>query len=352
MLQLISIGITGFVISFLGLPIVIRYTLKQNLVDVPGKRKIHKKRMPSMGGVPIFLGFILSSLIWIDFQYWYQLKYIFSAAFIVFIVGFRDDLVPMKVSLKILGQFLACSILVLLLELNLQGLYGLLGIVDFPHIVNQGITIFTIIIIMNAFNLIDGMDGLASTLSLLSLLWFGIWFFVTGNSFYSFLALSLAGAIFAFLIFNWEPAEIFMGDTGALLIGIMMAIFSIAFMRDNFALPPTSFFKFKGTISAGMAIIIIPLLDTARIIALRLWKRKSPFKADKSHMHHALLRLGLSHGKSVFILGGIQLAFFFLIVLLKDLPDSQLLPIMAILAISISVFFDQMVLQRLIKKKP
>jgi UDP-GlcNAc:undecaprenyl-phosphate/decaprenyl-phosphate GlcNAc-1-phosphate transferase len=346
----LAAAITSFVISFLIVPVIIKYSLRKNLVDIPGRRKIHKKVTPSMGGIAIFGGFFISSLIWIDFTYWGEIKFILVALFVIFFIGVRDDLVPLRALVKLIGQLMAVFLLIALFDLRLKSLYGLFGVHELPLVVSYALTVFTIIAITNSFNLIDGLDGLAGTLACIALLAFGTWFFLVGgpaNYLFAILAFSMLGAILAFLIFNWEPSEVFMGDTGALVIGMMLAILAIHFMNVNYSLPKFDPYKFDASIATAACFIMIPLVDTTRIIILRLWKGQSPFTPDKSHIHHAIMRLGKTHSETTTILAITQLGFVILAIVLREFREIIVLSSIIVLSIALSVFLDRLILKRL-----
>jgi UDP-N-acetylmuramyl pentapeptide phosphotransferase/UDP-N-acetylglucosamine-1-phosphate transferase len=343
----LAAAITSFVISFLIVPVIIKYSLRKNLVDIPGRRKIHKKVTPSMGGIAIFCGFFISTLIWVDFQYWGEIKFILVALFVIFFIGVRDDLVPLRAFVKLMGQIMAAGLLIILFDLRIRNMYGLFDVYELPLVVSYTLTLFTIIAITNSFNLIDGLDGLAGTIAIISLLCFGTWFYLVGDNVFAIFAYTMCGAILAFLIFNWEPSEVFMGDTGALVIGMTLAIISIRFMDLNYALPNDAPYKFYATISTAACFIMIPLVDTSRIIILRLWKRQSPFKPDKSHIHHAIMRLGKSHSQTTLILGATQIFFVCIAIVFKGTGDLRLLAGIVLLSILLSVFLDRMILKKL-----
>jgi len=300
-----------------------------------------------MGGIAIFCGFFISTLIWVDFQYWGEIKFILVALFVIFFIGVRDDLVPLRAVVKLLGQIMAACLLIFLFDLRIRNLYGFLGVDELPLMTSYVITLFTIIAITNSFNLIDGLDGLAGTIAIIALLSFGTWFYLVGDQIFAIFSFTMCGAIFAFLIFNWEPSEVFMGDTGALVIGMALAIIAIRFMDLNYALPIEHSYRFYATISTAACFIMIPLVDTTRIIILRLWKRQSPFKPDKSHIHHAIMRLGMSHGQTTLILGGTQIFFVTIAILFRDTGDLRLLAGIVLLSILLSVFLDRLILKRL-----
>jgi UDP-N-acetylmuramyl pentapeptide phosphotransferase/UDP-N-acetylglucosamine-1-phosphate transferase len=343
-------AVTSFVICFLVIPVIIKYSLEKNLVDIPGRRKIHKKITPSMGGIAIFLGFFIASLIWIDITQWKEIRLIMIALFIVFFIGVRDDLVPLRPFMKILGQIMAGCLLIALFDLRLKSLYGLLGIYDIPLVVSYFITLFTIIVITNSFNLIDGLDGLAGTIACIGLLAFGISFFLADDLIFAVLSFCMLGAIVAFLIFNWEPSQIFMGDTGALVIGMMLSITAIRFIDLHYNLPITHPYKFRACISGAVCFIIIPLADTLRIFILRIARRQSPFAPDKSHIHHNIMRLGFSHGKTTILLGLIQVIFTVMMIFLRGLNDNYVLLGILILTIVLSATLDRIIQARLTKE--
>jgi UDP-GlcNAc:undecaprenyl-phosphate/decaprenyl-phosphate GlcNAc-1-phosphate transferase len=342
----LAAAVTSFVISFLILPVVIKYSLRKNLVDVPGRRKIHKKITPSLGGIAIFMGFFVSTLVWIEFANWGDIKFIIVALFLVFFIGVRDDLVPIRASVKLMGQIIAACLLLFFMDLRIEGFYGILTIHEIPSGYSYILTLLTIIVITNSFNLIDGLDGLAGTISSIALLMFGVWFFLVGDTVYSALAFAMLGGIIAFLIFNWEPSEIFMGDTGALVIGLMLSIMTINFINVNNQLPDSSPYDFQASVATAACIIIIPLIDTARIIILRLSKGQSPFKPDKSHIHHAIMRLGMSHGQTTIILAIVQLAYIGLAVLAYQWGENWVLLGLLLFSIALSVFLDRLILRR------
>ena len=300
-----------------------------------------------MGGIAIFVGFFISSLIWIDIQGWGYIKFILVALFVIFFIGVRDDLVPLRAMVKLMGQLMAASLLIFLFDLRIKSFYGLFGIYDLPELISYAITYLTIIVITNSFNLIDGLDGLAGTIAIVALLAFGVWFYLIGNQIFSILAFAMLGSIFAFLIFNWEPSEVFMGDTGALVIGMMLAILTIHFINVNYGLPAGAPFKFTGSVGTATCIIIIPLVDTLRIVILRVSKRQSPFNPDKSHIHHAIMRLGMSHGQTTMILAGVQVVFICLAIAFSQYTDSYLLSGLLILSFLLSITLDRLIINRL-----
>lgn len=328
---------------------IIKYSHRKNLGDVPGRRKIHKKVTPSLGGIAIFLGFAMASMFWMDFSQWDAIRFVMASLVIVFIIGVRDDLVPFRALHKLLGQIVAVIIL-LFSGVHIASLFGLLGINEIPIAVGYTLTAFTIIVITNSFNLIDGLDGLAGSVGLIALIAFGVWFYFVGDFVFSLFSFSMAGGLLAFLVFNWEPSEIFMGDTGAMVIGMLLAIMVIHFMNVNNGLPELHPVKFSATIASAAAFIIVPLSDTLRIIILRLSKGQSPFSPDKSHIHHAIMRLGVTHSRTAMILALVNASFILLSYLLRGFGDQIMLPLVIVISLALSIILDRLILRKLASK--
>lgn len=346
---LLAACLTAFLISFLIIPMIIKYSLAKNLGDAPGRRKVHKKVTPSLGGIAIFLSFLASALIWLDFDQWSEIRYVLASLSLVFLLGVRDDLVPLRALHKLYGQIVAVIILSFS-SVQLNSFYGLFGVYEINTILAYFLTGFTIIIITNSFNLIDGLDGLAGSVGTISLVSFGIWFFVADSPVFSLFCFAMAGGIIAFLVFNWEPSEIFMGDTGAMVIGMLLAICVIHFMTVNEALSVAHPAKFAATISAGVCFIIVPLFDTLRIIILRISKGQSPFKPDKGHIHHAIMRLGMTHAKTATILASVSALYLIGALLFKNVEDKFMLPGILIFSVFLSLMLDRLIEKKLTAK--
>ncbi|HMV10160.1 MAG TPA: MraY family glycosyltransferase [Cyclobacteriaceae bacterium] len=346
----LAAAVTSFVICFLIIPVIIKYSLEKNLVDIPGRRKIHKKITPSMGGIAIFIGFVLSALIWTEISHWTDMRFILIALFMVFFIGVRDDLVPLRPFMKLLGQIMAAVVLIALFDLRLKSLYGLFGIYEVPLVISYIITLFTIIVVTNSFNLIDGLDGLAGTIAGIALLSFGIAFYLAGDTVFAVLSFAMVGAVIAFLFFNWDPSEIFMGDTGALVIGMMLAISAIHFIDLQYNLPVENPYKFKAAVSGAVSFIMIPLADTLRIFILRIIRKQSPFTPDKSHIHHNVMRLGFSHGQSAMILGVTQALFVVVVVFTRSFNDNYVLLGLLILCTVMSFVLDRAIQNKVPKE--
>jgi UDP-N-acetylmuramyl pentapeptide phosphotransferase/UDP-N-acetylglucosamine-1-phosphate transferase len=349
MVVLLAACVTSFLVSFIILPVIIKYTLAKNILDMPGRRKIHKKVTPSMGGIAIFAGFLMSVFVWMDFEQLSNVHYLLASLFLVFLLGVRDDIVPFRASHKLYGQIVAVVIL-MFSSVLITSLYGFLGIEELPAIVSYVLTAFTIILVTNSFNLIDGLDGLAGSVGLVALVSFGTWFFLADDFLFSLLSFSMAGGILAFLVYNWEPSEIFMGDTGAMVIGMLLAVLSVHFMSVNDSLSFGNNMKYDAPIAGAISFIIIPLTDTLRIIILRLSKGQSPFAPDKSHIHHAIMRLGMTHAQTAIILAAVNALFVIGVYLFRNAGDVYLMVGIIAMAFILSFTLDRLILRKVSAK--
>jgi UDP-N-acetylmuramyl pentapeptide phosphotransferase/UDP-N-acetylglucosamine-1-phosphate transferase len=160
------------------------------------------------------------------------------------------------------------------------------------------LSILFILFVTNAFNLIDGIDGLAGTIAFTCLLFLSLWFYCIGDIESAIFLICFAGAILGFLYYNWQPASLFMGDTGSLVLGFIIAVFTLKFVSINGTLPIDSSYKFHAVLSAGLAIVLLPAFDTTRVFLLRIIKKQSPFLPDKQHLHHAVIRKVNTHAKA------------------------------------------------------
>lgn len=334
MLDILLTASVSFIISFLAIPVVLQIAEQKKLYDVPDERKVHAHAVASLGGVGIFGGFLLASLLSIQGQLNPEFQYFFAAALVIFFLGLKDDLVVLSASKKFIGQVVAASILIHLGGIRLDSMHGLLGFEELPEAFALALSYLTIIVVINSFNLIDGIDGLAASLGILTMLVFGTYFFINGHQAYSLLAFALAGSLIAFLIFNHHPAKIFMGDSGSLMIGLVNAILVIKFI--NVATSPSAIVPLSSAVAIGLSILIVPLLDTLRVFAIRIFSGRSPFTPDRNHIHHLLLNRGLSHAAVTLICVAINIGFIALAYVGRSMGSSYLL--LLITAISFTGF--------------
>jgi UDP-N-acetylmuramyl pentapeptide phosphotransferase/UDP-N-acetylglucosamine-1-phosphate transferase len=331
-LDVLLTAAVSFIITFLAIPIIMQVAEKKNLYDIPDERKLHTNPIASLGGVGIFAGFLLASLLSIQGYLNPEFQYFFAAALVIFFIGLKDDLMILSASKKFIGQIIAASILIFLGGIRLDSMHGLFGFEAVSEGFGLALSYLTIIVVINSFNLIDGVDGLAASLGIISMLVFGIYFFIINQQAYALLSFSMAGSLVAFMIFNHQPARIFMGDSGSLMIGLINSILVIKFI--NVANSPLVAVPVQSAVAVGFAILIVPLLDTLRVFSIRILKGRSPFTPDRNHVHHLLLDRGLSHAAVTFTCVGINIGFILLAWLGRSLGPNYLLLIMLTLSFS------------------
>ena len=298
--------ITAFTLTYFALPAIIAVANAKKLYDRPNERSAHEAPTPSLGGIGIFAGAICGIILWAPVQTFGLLQYVLAALVLIFLIGVKDDLIPLAPSKKLFGQILAALILVYKSHVKITSFYGVFGVHEVPPLLGFVLSVVIIVGIVNAFNLIDGIDGLAGSIGLLSCLSLGSWFFLANHVEFAVVAFSLAGALAAFLKFNFSPARIFMGDTGAMLIGTVCAVLAIKFIELNRELPVSAPVRFDSAPAIAIAVLILPIFDTLRVFTHRLLRGQSPFHPDRSHIHHQLLDAGFTHLQATAILTGLN----------------------------------------------
>ncbi len=291
---LLTIGV-GVLVSFAATPIVKMFAQKVGAMDIPDEeRRVHDHPIPRMGGLAIFLGFIISVLLFADISK--QVQGILLGCIIVVATGAVDDLVSLNAWVKFALQ-IAAALVAVLHGVRIEVLinpaiwsgaeHWVLGGLSIP------ISVIWIVAITNSVNLIDGLDGLAVGVSTISSVTMLVIALIVSDPNVAIILAALVGACVGFLPYNLNPAKIFMGDTGALLLGYVLATLSIL-----------GLFKFYALISFAVPLLAlaVPLLDTIVSFFRRLIKGQSPFHADRGHFHHKLIDLGLSQKQAVAIL--------------------------------------------------
>ena len=294
----------------------------KRLVDEPGEqRKLHTRRIPTIGGIIIFAGTVFSYALWYPGYSAEGLKYVVAGGLLLFFVGIKDDIVGTAPVKKLLAHVLVGLILILMANVKITGLHGFFGVREIPDWAVIFLSLFTYIVIVNAFNLIDGVDGLATGIGVIASLAFAFWFYMAGNYTMATLSLSLCGALSAFLIFNFSPAKIFMGDSGSLTIGFIFALLSIKMIEYNTAELPYELVTVSKPILA-LSILAYPLIDTLRIFIYRTVRGMSPFAADRNHIHHRLIDIGLTQRQTVLCIYLYNITIIALAFLVKDIPTT------------------------------
>lgn len=310
--------LTSLVAVIFAIPSVITVAKKKGLYDTPDHRKLHINKIPRLGGLAIIAGFSIAVCIWgVPMEMTSRLQYMQAALIILFFSGLKDDIVGMSPIKKLSGQLLATALVVIGEDIRVTSFYGLFGVDAIPVWLSYALSIFTIVVITNAFNLIDGIDGLAGGIGFIISVTFGLWFNFIDQVGWSIMSFALSGALLGFLVFNFNPAKIFMGDAGSLCTGFLLAILAIKFIEFNNP-AVQNYYKISTAPVIAIAILILPLFDTIRVFTIRALKRKSPFSADRNHLHHLLLNTGLGHKEVSLLLYIVNIVFVLIAFLMKD----------------------------------
>jgi UDP-GlcNAc:undecaprenyl-phosphate/decaprenyl-phosphate GlcNAc-1-phosphate transferase len=336
---LIILGfLTAFCLTWFIIPSVVNISRLKNLCCSPNGRTSHTSSTPNLGGIAVFVALILSTVIFAGTYFKFELKYIISGLIIVFFVGIKDDILIIAPMKKMSGQIFAVILIAVFAEIRITNLYGLFHVGQLPYGASILLTVFVFIVIINGFNLIDGIDGLASGIGILSSAVFGIWFWITGNIGYTILSFSFVGTLAAFFWFNvfGKTNKIFLGDTGSLVIGFVIGILACRFLQLGLVAQGTAFIE--SAPSVVFSILVIPLFDSLRVFILRVKQGKSPFKADRQHIHHRLLQLGCTHLQATAILIAVNLFFIVLSYSLRGIGIIWLMGEILGLAIVMSYF--------------
>ena len=332
---LLAFLISGLFIRY-AIPVIVRIAKAKKIYDMPNGRTSHQTPTPRLGGVAIYLSVLLISLLLIDINKFPQFQYILAGSIIIFFIGLKDDILSITSWKKLGGQLLATTFIVFFADIRLTSIHGFFGLNDLSYIQSIFISFFVIILIINAFNLIDGVDGLSGSLAIVSFMVLGIWFYLNKSYEVAIICASMIGSLGAFLLFNiWaKRRKVFLGDTGALFIGYLLAILIVVFCEMNTS--TNAVIPIRSAPVIAFCILIVPLLDTARIFLVRILQGRSPFSADKNHIHHYLLDLGLNHIQVTAVLVAGNIFFIILAYLLQNLNIYLLTGIIVLTALTFS----------------
>lgn len=334
-------AIFAFMVTYLIIPPILSIAFKRKLYKEPEERSSHLLPTPAVGGVGIFAGLLLSLLFLVPFPLIQGIQYIIGALVIIFLVGLKDDLDPTAARMKLLAQGITTALLIAFADIRLHSLHGFFNwSADLPYSLSFLLSLITILMIMNAFNLIDGINGLSASLGTLALAIFGSWFYLTGHFLYAAIAAAAGGAYLAFLPYNlFPPARTFMGDTGSLLLGTILAILAIQFIEFNEQLPNTSAYHLSAAPMVTVSIMAIPLFDTLRVFFTRLYRGSHPMAADRRHIHHLLIDYGFSHTKATGLLFAYNLLIVLTVLIGQHYIEQHLLLALVLVIVFLPVYF-------------
>ena len=328
----------AFVVSIFAIPSIIYLAYRKRILDTPNKRTIHQNLIPRLGGLAIFAGFMSAITMFGKFSEPASVQYLFAACILIFFIGLKDDILPVSAFKKFLIQVIASGIILFAADIRLTSFYGFLGF-DVLDIGSSYVISFIIIIgITNAINLIDGIDGLAGSVVFFICGVLGFYFYQDGSkSSYYLICSCLAGSVLGFLRYNFHKAKIFMGDTGSLVCGFIIAVLSISFVETQPAGISTN------APAIVVAALFIPILDTVRVFVIRILDGQSPFAPDKNHLHHRLINLGFGKIATVLFLIAVNAIVVCFTIYLKAFNINVLMGILVftgcVFAFSIEIIF-------------
>ncbi|HET7361536.1 MAG TPA: MraY family glycosyltransferase [Salinimicrobium sp.] len=311
-----------FLVTYYLIPKVLWVTTEKKLMKPVIGRSAHSRETPSFGGVAFFMTFVLFISMLESISPENTGNHLIAAITILFMVGLKDDLVISTAKVKLFGQLSSAAFIIFSPELQITSLYGFMGIFEIPAAVGYIISAFLLVAMINAYNLIDGINGLAGIIGIIICANYGLVFYLTYNPYYVIICCSVIGILLAFLRFNFSRGKnkIFMGDSGSLIIGLIIGFLTLRLLSvsPNLAYLENGYYLLTNRYLFILAVLFIPFFDTARVMLSRILNGTSPFKADRNHAHHVLLDLGLRHPQASALLGIINLTVIMLFGALRN----------------------------------
>ena len=317
-------------------PLILDFCKRKKLYDLPSERKVHKNAIPRLGGISFFPSMMIAFVIMLLYFTYSRNKEIafntWSASYImgvgiIYLTGIVDDMVGLKAKSKFFVQIITACLLPMA-GLYINNLYGLFGIDSIPYYIGIPLTIFVLVFVDNAINLIDGIDGLAAGLSFIALTGFLVYFIHHGVFMhtYSILVAGLMGALIAFLYFNLfgraeRNTKIFMGDSGSLSLGFTLGFLAVKCAMDNSNIWTTR----PEAVIIPLTLLFVPTADVVRVTLYRLRHGRPLFDADKNHIHHKLMRTGLSQHQALTFILLLSIGYIILNGLLYPLLSSTII---------------------------
>jgi len=327
-MYLFIVFILSLFLTIAFIPIVKSMAFRINLVDVPDERKVHVLPMPRSGGICMALGAIVPVLLWVPMDNLVRAVHI--GCFLIVVFGVLDDVKNLKYIQKFFVQIVGALVVIFYGGVRIESLGNLVpaGFV-LPFFVSVLLTLVFIVGVTNAINLSDGLDGLAGGISMLSFVTIGFFAYQCGNMAIAIMSIAVVGAILGFLRYNTHPAVVFMGDAGSQMLGFLCVVFTLVLTQSNTPYSQVT----------PLFLIGFPILDTLTVMVERISKGGSPFKADKNHFHHKLLKLGLYHSESVLVIYLLQALFLSFAFVLRFYSNWSNLTVFIVLAGVIIVLF-------------
>ena len=314
----------------------------KRLMDDPNERSSHSESTPSLGGIAFYVILMITFYFANVFDEYNEIISFIPGLTILFIAGLKDDLVVLGPLSKLLTQTLAAVFLVFHYKFSIESLHGFMGIDGLPSWMGAPIAVFIILTCINAINLIDGIDGLAATIGIIVFSGFAALFYIAGKEMLFVTCLALTGSLIAFLRYNLSSKKkIFMGDTGSMILGFMTGAMTVRLLALDHSILAKLPFHIENIPYVLIALLFVPLFDTGRVFLIRILHKKSPFSADRNHIHHLIMdNFSLSHRRTSFYIGGANIATIILVTsMAKNTNQYLLLGILSICNLSLMFFF-------------
>jgi UDP-N-acetylmuramyl pentapeptide phosphotransferase/UDP-N-acetylglucosamine-1-phosphate transferase len=333
--KLLLLLVSTFGFAWFALPTLIKISNDGNFFDKPDHtRKVHEHAKPNIGGIAIFLSFLFGCILFLKATAIEYSNFLLGATMIIFSMGVRDDFLGLNAYKKMALQIIAAVLVVVFAEVRISSFYGLFGVFELSYWISVPFSIFVMVVVTNTFNLINGIDGLAACIGIVITLTFGIIFYDMNQLGWSRIAFALCGALLGFIPFNFEPSKIFMGDTGAYIIGFIIAILTIQLIEFNkFDTVLNADPYIKSSPAVGIGFLFVPLFDTLRAFILRISQGKSPLFADRQHIHHFLLDRGWSHKSIALFMSSASLFFIGLCFALQNMGSFYLISLLVTIGV-------------------
>lgn len=300
-------AILAFFTTHATVPAVIRVAREKHLLDEPNGRSSHSQKTPSLGGIAIFasLAIVFTLVAHLYPASTDKSHLILPSLIILFFIGLKDDILVIDPYKKLAAQLVAAGIVIACADIRIGSLFGLFGIYEMPYLASFLLTVFIFVVVINSYNLIDGIDGLAGSLGIVAAFAFGCYFYLVDIGWAMVLCAALIGSLISFLRFNYSKNnKVFMGDSGSLIVGFVVAVLAVTFIQVNEAPNP---YRISNAPTIAIVMLAVPLFDALRVFSQRTLAGHSPFRADRNHVHHFMVDNGFSHKRTSLLLAGLSL---------------------------------------------
>jgi UDP-N-acetylmuramyl pentapeptide phosphotransferase/UDP-N-acetylglucosamine-1-phosphate transferase len=348
LLQLTIAAVISAGVVYSLIPLLIKVAYHKELYDKPdGERKLHDRYISSLGGVAIFIGLFIGYTISGYADQLTGFGYLSAALVMLFFTGLKDDIMGLSPNKKLGVEILTGMLIIFGCNAVIGNFNGIFGIENIPLYFSIPITLFTVIVIMNAYNLIDGIDGLAGGIGLIASLFLAAGFFAAGNMPLTILALFTSISLLGFLLHNFHPAKIFMGDTGSLVVGFLLAFLTVHYIGLSDTRGYSIIYSNASTV-LPIAFLAIPLYDTLTVFLKRLARGDGPFTPGRDHVHHQLLEIGFTQRQTAVMLYLVTILIGLLGIALAHLNNNIVL---GVIILSMVTFLPTSGYKRFIFKK-